>query len=579
MPSKPDILTEWRISHLRWAILVSMLIISLQDPAQRPQFLPLFVLLLGGCLYSLAVVLLLYFKRPFAYFREVTLGLDTLLLMAATYLSGQPSYFLLALFPIIVAALRFGIEISLLIASIVTSVYAGFVLFLQPWLAGRQFLSSSVVTILTLFIGAIVTGLLGDRSRQSVQLAEGGEQGEHGAPPSAAYRERFRAIYDMTGELIATLNYQLVLEKMLDVSVAGYKESEHRSLQRPASMVLLFDEEQDKLHVAASRNLNKTDELKTVSGDSGLIGHVVSSGEPARSSRPSGDRELSTFRALRRARSVLCVPLRAGQDLYGVALFGTPEPNAFGDAYMELITAFCNQASIALQNAELYQTLKEERKRVLFSDEELRKQLARELHDGPTQTISSIAMRLDFIRTLLEPDPLRARHELDKLERLASQAVKEVRMMLFSMRPMVLETHGLAAALEQYADRIRQTDEIDVHLDAAGLKSRPVPLVEGAAFFILEEAINNSKKHADPQNIWVRLGSSNGELFAQVKDDGQGFDVEEIERSYEQRSSLGLVNMRERARLIHGQLTIESKPMEGTTVTLAAPMSGEEEAP
>jgi signal transduction histidine kinase len=577
MPNKSNTSTEWRISHLRWAILVAMLIISLQDPAQRPQFLPLFVLLLAGGLYNLAVVLLLYFKRPFAHFREVTLGLDTLLLTAATYLSGQPSYFLFTLFPIIVAALRFGIEISLLIASIITSAYGGFVLLLQPWLAGGQFLSSSIVTILTLFVVATATGLLGDRVRETLKLAEG-EKGEREAPPSAAYRERFRAIYDMTGELIATLNYQLVLEKMLDVSVADYQESEQRTLQRPASMVLLFDEEQDKLYVAASRNLSKTDELKRVSGNSGLIGHVLSRGEPARSSRPSADRELSAFRALRRARSVLCVPLRAGLDLYGVALFGTPEPNAFGDAYMELITAFCNQASIALQNAELYQTLKEERKRVLFSDEELRKQLARELHDGPTQTISSIAMRLDFIRTLLEPDPARARKELDKLERLASQAVKEVRMMLFSMRPMILETQGLAAALEQYADRIQQTDEIDVHVDAAGLKSRPVPLVEGATFFILEEAINNSKKHADPQNIWVRLRSSNGELFAQVRDDGQGFDVEETERSYEKRSSLGLVNMRERARLIHGRLTIESKPMEGTTVTLAAPMSGEEEA-
>jgi signal transduction histidine kinase len=574
MPNKPNMTTEWRISHLRWAMLVAMLIISSLDPAQRPALLPLLAALLAGGLYSLSLVLLLHFKRPFAHYREVTLALDTLLLVAVTYLSGQPSYFLFTLFPVIVAALRFGIEISLLVASIVTSTYAGFVFFLQPWLAGGQYLFPGLVTILALFIGAIVTGLLLPEAPKTFDVTEGAQE----EPPSAAYRERFRAIYDMTGDLIATLNYQLVLEKMLDVSVADYKESEQRDLQRPASMVLLFDEEQDNLYVAASRNLSKTDELKRVKGNTGLIKHVLSRGEPARSSRPSADRELSAFRALRRSRSVLCVPLRAGLELYGVALFGSPEPNAYGDAYMELITAFCNQASIALQNAELYQNLKEERKRVLFSDEELRKQLARELHDGPTQTISSIAMRLDFIRTLLEPDPLRARRELDKLERLAGQAVKEVRMMLFSMRPMILETQGLAAALEQYADRIRQTDDIDVRVDATGLKSRPVPLVEGATFFILEEAINNAKKHAAPQNIWVNIKSSKGQLFAQVRDDGQGFDVDEVEGSYETRSSLGLVNMRERARLINGQLTIESSPMEGTTVTLAAPMSGEEES-
>jgi signal transduction histidine kinase len=244
---------------------------------------------------------------------------------------------------------------------------------------------------------------------------------------------------------------------------------------------------------------------------------------------------------------------------------------------MELITAFCNQASIALQNAELYQNLQAERKRVLFSDEELRRQLARELHDGPTQSVSSIAMRLDFVRTLLDSNPAQARRELDKLERLAGQAVKEVRTMLFSMRPMILETQGLAAALAQYADRVRQTDYVDVVLDADKLAERPVPLVEGAIFFILEEAINNAKKHADPQHIWVTLRSNNGELFAEVRDDGQGFDVVEVEGSYDQRTSLGLINMRERARLINGLLTIESKPMEGTTVTLTAPLSGEEE--
>lgn len=575
MPNKPNITTEWRTSHLRWATLVAMLIISALDPAQRPRLALIFVTLLAGGLYSLALVLLLRYRRPFAHYREVTLALDTLLFVAVTYLSGQPSYFLFALFPVIVAALRFGIEISLLVASIVTSTYAGFVFFLQPWLAGGQYLFPGLLTILALFIAAIVTGLLLPEAPKALDVTEGAQE----EPPSAAYRERFRAIYDMTGDLIATLNYQLVLEKMLDVSVADYIESEQRDLQRPASMVLLFDEEQDNLHVAASRNLSKTDELKRIKGNTGLIGHVLSRGEPARSSRPSADRELSAFRALRRSRTVLCVPLRAGLELYGVALFGSPESNAYGDAYMELITAFCNQASIALQNAELYQNLKEERKRVLFSDEELRKQLARELHDGPTQTISSIAMRLDFIRTLLEPDPLRARRELDKLERLAGQAVKEVRMMLFSMRPMILETQGLAAALEQYADRIRQTDDIDIRVDATGLKSRPVPLVEGATFFILEEAINNAKKHAAPHNIWVTIKSSRSELLAQVRDDGQGFDVAEVESSYESRSSLGLVNMRERARLIHGQLTIESKPMEGTTITLAAPMSGEEEAP
>ena len=573
MPNKRFAGVEWWVSYLRWAVLVSVLIISSQDPLQRPRLLPIFSLILAGGLYSLGAVLLLYFRRMPHHFAEATLGLDTLLLVGITYLSGQASYFLFCLFPITVAALRYGIETSLLVASLVASTYGGFVLLLQPWLAAREALPSTAASILALFIAATAPGLLGKRP------AEGstGIKGED--PPTAAYRDRFRAIYEMTGELIRTLNYQLILEKMLDVSLADFKETAQRSLQRPVSMVLFFDEEQGNLYVAAYRNLSKTDESRRIQGETGLVAHVLSAGEPARSNSPGSDQELSSFRAMRRCRSVLCVPLRAGLELYGVALFGSPQVNAFSDAYMELITAFCNQASIALQNAELFRELQEERKRILFSDEELRKQLARELHDGPTQSISSVAMRLDFIRTLLDSDPLRAREELDKLERLAGQAVKEVRTMLFSMRPMVLETHGLAAALEQYAERIKQMDKIDVHVDAKGLTARPVALVEGATFFILEEAINNAKKHAAPENIWVSVANANGELLAQVRDDGQGFNVAEVEGSYEERSSLGLVNMRERARLINGTLTIESKPSHGTVVTLVAPMTGEEEVP
>ena len=572
MPKQGKVRPEWWISHLRWALLVAVLIISTQDPAQRARILPIIVVLLAGAIYNLAVVLLLYFERPFRWFREVTLGLDTFLVVLLAYLSGQPSYFLLSLFPIIVSVTQFGMGVGILVASLVTAAYSGFVFSVQPWLASSQALPATIISILALFIAAVVTSLLRPTAEEAPR-AEGGLE----LPPSVAYQERFRAIYEMTGELISSLNYQLILEKMLDVGLADYKEREQRSLQRPVGMVLFFDEEQDHLYVAASRNLSKTDELKQLKGDTGLIGHVLSGGEPARSSRPDTDRELSAFRAMRRCRSVLCVPLRAGLELYGVALFASPEADAYGDADMELMTAFCNQASIALQNAELYQNLQVERKRVLFSDEELRRQLARELHDGPTQSVSSIAMRLDFVRTLLDSNPAQARRELDKLERLAGQAVKEVRTMLFSMRPMILETQGLTAALEQYADRVRQTDYIDVVVDADKLTERPAPLVEGATFFILEEAISNAKKHAKPQHVWVVLESDNGELFAEVRDDGQGFDVVEVEGSYDQRTSLGLINMRERARLINGLLTIESKPMEGTKVTLTAPLSGEEE--
>ena len=573
MPAIQNSRVEWWISHLRWVMLAVIFVLSSLDPAQSTNLFLIYWLLLAGAAYNSMVVLLLFFKSTPPYFQAITLVLDTLLLIAVTYLSGQPVYFLLALFPIIVAALQLGFEISLLITITITVAYGILIFFVAPWLVSGEVLLPTIVSILALFIGAIVGSVVSSKGRTLDMDIE------NKLPPSSAYRERFRAIYNMTGELIATLNYQLVLEMMLDVSLADFKEKARRSLQRPVSIVLFFNEEEDELYVAASRNLNKPDENQTVKGETGLVGQVISRAEPAMSNRPNADPELSNFSALRRCRSVLCVPLRAGLEIFGVAVFGHPEADIYSDVYMELVTAFCNQASIALQNAELYRNLQQEKKKILISDGELRKELARELHDGPTQTISSIAMRLDFIRMLMDKDPVKAKEELDNLERLAGQAVKEVRTMLFTMRPMILETQGLVAAIEQYAQRVEETDKIVIHLDTDKLDERPVPHVEVAIFLIIEEAVNNARKHADPQNIWINLARHDGELFAQVKDDGQGFDVEEVEDLYDERTSLGLVNMRERARLVNGVLTIKSGQGEGTTITLTAPMHGEKEPP
>jgi hypothetical protein len=165
MPNKGNVSTEWWISHLRWALLVALLLISTQLLSQTARFLPALVVLLAAGLYNLSVTLLLYFNRSFRFLDELTLALDTALPVLLAYLSVQPSYFLMALFPIIVAGLKFGTEISLLVASLVSAAYGGFVFFLQPWLVAGEAMLSTLVTILILFVTAAATGLLGPKTQ------------------------------------------------------------------------------------------------------------------------------------------------------------------------------------------------------------------------------------------------------------------------------------------------------------------------------------------------------------------------------------------------------------------------------
>jgi hypothetical protein len=145
-------------------------------------------------------------------------------------------------------------------------------------------------------------------------------------------------------------------------------------------------------------------------------------------------------------------------------VIGTDTPVQFEDDHFDLFKAVGDQAVIALQNAQLYQRLEAEKQRLIEADEEARKELARDLHDGPTQSIAAIAMRLGFARTTIDQDPARAKQELQKVEALAKKTSAEIRSMLFTLRPLVLETQGLGVAWT--AAPLQWTDGIEMLIGA-----------------------------------------------------------------------------------------------------------------
>ena len=147
--------------------------------------------------------------------------------------------------------------------------------------------------------------------------------------------------------------------------------------------------------------------------------------------------------------------------------------------------------------------------------------------------------------------------------------------MLFTLRPLILESQGLCAALEAYISKLSEMDNTPIHLEAIpGVDQIVSKNVQGVIFYIMEEAINNARKHAKAQNIWVRLGVKDETFVTEVEDDGIGFDVEAVQEGYEERESLGMVNMHERTYLINGRLSIQSTPGGGSRVRLGVPLRG-----
>jgi len=274
-------------------------------------------------------------------------------------------------------------------------------------------------------------------------------------------------------------------------------------------------------------------------------------------------------------RSLICAPMKAFDRVVGVMQVlnkRTGEP--FAEHDLRLLTTLAAQAAIAVDNARLVRNLQHERDRLLAKEAEVRAAIARDLHDGPTQSIAAIAMNIEFIKRLLRAMPERVQDELDVLAELVHKTSYDIRTLLFELRPLGLETQGLLATLQQYVQRFRDpTGATRLRLEAPATLPRLPVEIEGAIFMIVQEAVNNARKHANAPEITIYLYQEEGQLVASVRDRGRGFNLSAVDSGYNTRGSLGLLNMRERATLIGAESRIRSAEGEGTTVELRVPLS------
>jgi signal transduction histidine kinase len=574
--NRPRLTLDWIISYLRWAWLASIFLVAWLHPDKSQSLLPIYILVGAGAALNSIQVIALYMHLYPGAMAVVGVITDTLLAVFLLALTGgwQSSQLPIVLFPVLVGSLRLGLEgglasaVCLAFTIAFTFIYSGG----SPANGetdGMRLLYQIGVNVVSLFAVAFVTGLIHHQEKTTQGAAEAQE-----LQTLRRANERAKAIFEMASTLSATLNYKRVLTTMLDLSMMGLTE---RVGPDPTlvGMILLFEEEGnfERLKVHAGRNVPRPDENRVVSGQSGLIAHSIYTAEPTIAEQVSNDPVLQQFLCMQNVRSAICAPLRAGFEIFGVVLFASPNLNYFHEEHVQLLTTLCNQGIIALRNAQLYQDLLGEQRKILAKEAEARHKLARELHDGPTQTISAIAMRLNFVRVMLKKgqEANKVEAEVAKIEDLARKTTQEVRTMLFTLRPVVLETQGLGAALEQYADRLRQTEDLNIDVDPGTYDSQLDKEAESVVFSVVEEAVGNIKKHANANHVLVRLRVGGDAFSVEIQDDGVGFDPEAIQRRREA-GHLGLLNMQERAELLGGHFTIQSQPGAGTRVRLDIPL-------
>jgi signal transduction histidine kinase len=565
----PDSL-NWLICHLRWAWLGAALLIAWLNPNKGSQNLLYVYILIGAAailnLAQVGALLTRWYPDWMALMGVIFDTVGAILLLIVT--GGWNSPMLpIVVFPVLVASLRLGVETGLMVVVFIAFTYGGSAVLDRD--VGLESLYKVGLNVLLLFGVAVVSGVIYQQRKTTKEHTESEE-----LQSLQRATERAKAIYEMAGTLSATLNYKRVLATMLELSLMGLTEVTGRDVPL-VGLILLFEQEGnfEQLKVHAGRNTPRADEDRVVSGQSGLIARAIYTAEPVITNQVSTDPVLSQFVCMQNAQSAICAPLRAGFDTYGVVVFASSSQGYFTNEHAELLTTFCNQAVIALRNAQLYQDLQTEQRKILAKESEARHKLARELHDGPTQTISAIAMRLNFIQMMLQKEQPTDKivEEVVKIEDLARKTTHEVRTMLFTLRPVVLETQGLAAALEQYADRLSQTEDLNVEVDPDGYDGQLSKQSESVVFAVVEEAVGNAKKHAKADHVLVRLRIESHLFTAEIQDDGVGFDVETAQRRREA-GHMGLLNMEERAELVGGRCSIQSQPGAGTSVRLDIPL-------
>ena len=387
-------------------------------------------------------------------------------------------------------------------------------------------------------------------------------------------RERMQAFYNMVEEVSATLNYEVVIDAVLDLStnVLGGMESPAGQM---VSAVLLFDGR--KLKVVSARRFPPRDVKITLPAEAGVVSKAIETGVLQQMVKPSEDPELGRIIILQDCESALVLPMIRGLNAYGIILFAHPDPDFFTEENCTLLEMIGHQAVVSIQNARLFQEVQEEKERIVESQEEARKKLARDLHDGPTQSVSAIAMRVNVVRKMMELGTGEPEVELEQIEDLARRTTKEIRHMLFTLRPLVLESEGLISALNTMSSRMKQTyqQNIQVEVDETVVEQLEIGK-QTVVFFLAEEAVNNARKHAQANQIMVRLkyvAEETDIALLEIIDNGVGFDIESVTSAYEQRGSLGMINLQERSDLINGLLKLDSIPGKGTRVRVLIPLT------
>jgi signal transduction histidine kinase len=254
-------------------------------------------------------------------------------------------------------------------------------------------------------------------------------------------------------------------------------------------------------------------------------------------------------------------PVRHHGELLGVLTLVKPPNEALSPVEQKLVTDLAAQAGLVLRNSRLIEDLRASRQRLVTAQDEERRRLERNLHDGAQQQLVALAVKARLASALVGREPAKELEMLGDLQEGLGDALETLRDLARGIYPPLLADKGLASALE--AQSRKAAMPVRVETDGIGRYSQEF---EAAVYFCVLEALQNASKYADASDVAVRLWQENSDLLFSVADDGRGFDQETTPLG------TGLQNMSDRLAALGGTLDIRSRPGGGTIVSGRIPV-------
>ncbi len=222
-------------------------------------------------------------------------------------------------------------------------------------------------------------------------------------------------------------------------------------------------------------------------------------------------------------------------------------------------------------------------RRIILAQEEERKRIAMDIHDGPAQSLSNVVIKSELCERLIDKDLTEAKKELRSLKKIVRDSTKEVRRIIYNLRPMSLDDLGFSAMIQKYMDDFEEETGIEGELVILSHEKIADSVKNLFIFRITQELLNNVRKHSDASFVEVRIDITDELIQLQVRDNGKGFDplresgkdLGSLKSQEIYMSGLGLKNINERVNLLNGKISIESNKDMGTKVECVIPNSSE----